>query len=136
MNGILTPETEYTPFAVCMNLDGTMAGNVFTGEPFTTPQATLSSALATVEMVTFYYCDEVAASTPGLESYVGQNLLVLDLKIQPNTDTANWYFLCATSDYTDTKQYPEEEVLTTILTNVATGRDHQERALPAAALPR
>ncbi len=135
LNGILTPETEYTPFAVCMNLDGTMAGNVFTGEPFTTPQATLSSALATVEMVTFYDCDEVAASTPGLESYVGQNLLVLDLKIQPNTDTANWYFLCATSDYTDTKQYPEEEVLTTILTNVATGATIKNELYPLLLFP-
>lgn len=36
--GLLSPETEYIPFAVCMNFDGTLAGEVFVGEKLTTPK--------------------------------------------------------------------------------------------------
>lgn len=134
-SGAFTPNTAYIPFAVCMNLDGTKAGDVFTGEQFTTPQATLSSAWAKTKLVTYYDCDEMATKNPDLAPYVGQNLLVLDIQSEPSSDTENWYFLCAAADYTDTEQYSYEKTLSMILANIATQATIKNELQPLLLFP-
>ena len=76
--GLLSPETEYIPFAVCMNFDGTLAGEVFVGEKLTTPKATVSSAWAKAWMRAYYDCDQLALLDPELSSLAGKNLLAID----------------------------------------------------------
>ena len=118
--GLLSPETEYIPFAVCMNFDGTLAGEVFVGEKLTTPKATVSSAWAKAWMRAYYDCDQLALLDPELSSLAGKNLLAIDIEISHSSDAAHWYFLGLLADYTDKTKYPEEEMLSAILTNVST----------------
>lgn len=118
--GLLSPETEYIPFAVCMNFDGTLAGEVFVGEKLTTPKATVSSAWAKAWMRAYYDCDQLALLDPELSSLAGKNLLAIDIEISHSSDAAHWYFLGLSADYTDKTKYPEEEMLSAILTNVST----------------
>lgn len=120
--GLLTPNTEYRPFAVCMNFDGTMAGEVFTGDKFTTPEAVVSSATATAICRAHYDCDEYIDLYPGeLDYLAGKNLLILNMAISHSQDATHWYFMALSADYTDPTKYSDEELLAVILGNVESG---------------
>lgn len=106
--GLLSPETEYIPFAVCMNFDGTLAGEVFVGEKLTTPKATVSSAWAKAWMRAYYDCDQLALLDPELSSLAGKNLLAIDIEISHSSDAAHWYFLGLSADYTDKPNIPKK----------------------------
>lgn len=108
----MTPETDYTGAAVLIDKDGLIVSGPWSAG-FTTPAYTLSECVTDAEMPAYYDGDEVVKlQTNAL--YVG-NIIVKMVLTEKSQDTKNCYMAMVRGDYSDAAEYPDTEVIPSIL---------------------
>ncbi|MEG1983148.1 MAG: hypothetical protein RR037_05380 [Alistipes sp.] len=125
----LVPETDYIPYALPMNGDGTIPTTPTMGDGFRTPADVVSPATSTMEIPEYFDGDALAAARPDL--YEGaKGRATSHVLIAHSADAVHWYCTSIEGDQSDLTAFPEEMVISNLLSNGQKDKDEVLFASP------
>lgn len=125
----LTPATTYYLWAVCVDASGNPTAEPAVSTPFTTHEAVLSKATATVEFDKYYDGSQLyAIDNTKYKNY--NNKAYLPAKIVHSAEAVKWYTLFTGTDVSDTSIYTDEILLRNLISQGSVGNEERFFALP------
>ncbi len=125
----LTPATTYYLWAVCVDASGNPTAEPAVSAPFTTNEAILSKATATIEFDKYYDGSLLyAIDKTKYKNY--NNKAYLPAKIAHSPEAVKWYTLFTGTDVSDTSVYTDEILLRNLISQGSVGNEERFFALP------
>lgn len=111
----LTPGTIYKPFGIAINdVDGSFATDIIFGESFTTPAMVVSEATVDIIFDQYFKIDDAFLQFfPWMTADAG--MACAPIIAQPSSDATTWYFNTYTYDASDVEQYPDSEMVLSLI---------------------
>lgn len=106
---MLTPNSIYYIWAVCLDENGKPKANVFVSDPFVTPAAVVSSATCTATLDKYFNGDEVYALDPATYEDA-RGFAYVSLTFEHNDEAKMWYGGLFEEDLTDPAEWSDEEI--------------------------